>query len=384
MSAVQVDPGRLDDPGAVAAADPGDMLRQAASAAAQVREAQLHAAEAGLDRIAGAGRPRSIVVTGTGASSLAGDVLAAVCGPGCPVPVMTVRGHGLPGWVGADDLVTPVSGSGTSEETLAAAVEAVRRGCRLLCVGPAGSPLADLAVQAGAPFVQVRPVGRPRAALWGLAVPLVLAARALRLADLPAELVESTARVLEDVSHLCRPASESFVNPAKRTAVELAGTLPVVWGTSPLAAAAARRFAGQLAANAKYPALYGELPASAHDQLPVFDGPFAGASGVSGVSGEGDFFRDRVDEVETTRLSLVILRDTDEHPRVAAGREVCADLARDRGAVVVELPARDGHPLERLAGLIAHADYTSIYLALAIGVDPTPVTATQELQARMA
>lgn len=378
MSAAQVDPGRLDDPDALAAADPGDMLRQAASAAAQVREAQLYAAEAGVDRMADAGRPRSVIVAGTGASSLAGDVLAAVCGLGCPVPVLTVRGYRLPGWVGAADLVIAVSGSGTSEETLAAAVEGVRRGCRLLCVGPAGSPLADLAVQAGAPFVPLRAAGRPRAALWGLAVPLLLAARALRLADVPADLLERTARVLEDVSHRCRPASESFVNPAKQTALELAGAFPVIWGTSPLAGTAARRFAGQLAANAKYPALHGELPAAAHDQLAVFDGPFAGASA------EDDFFRDRADEPETARLSLVILRDADEHPRVAARREVCAELARDRRAVVVELPARDGHPLERLAGMIAHADYTSIYLALAIGVDPTPVAAVQELQARTA
>ncbi len=377
MSAVQVDPGRLDDPAALAAADPGGMLRQAASAAAQVREAQLYAAEAGIDRIADAGRPRSVVVAGTGASGLAGDVLAAVCGVGCPVPVMTVRGHRLPGWVGAADLVIAVSGSGTSEETLAAAVEGVRRGCRVLFVGPPGSPLAEIALQAGGPFVPVRAAGRPRAALWGLAVPALLAARALRLADVPAALLERTAQVLEDVSHQCRPASESLVNPAKQTALELAGTLPVIWGTSSLAATAARRFAGQLAANAKYPALHGELPAAAHDQLPLFDGPFAGAST------EEDFFRDRVDEPETTRLSLVFLRDADEHPRVAAYREVCAELARDRRAVVVELPARDGHPLERLAGLIAHADYTSIYLALAIGVDPTPVPVMRELRARM-
>lgn len=376
MSAVQVDPGRLDDPDALTAADPGDMLRQAASAAAHVREAQLYAAEAGVGRIAEAGRPRSIVVAATGASALAGDVLAAVCGLGCPVPVLTVRGYRLPGWVGAADLVIAVSGSGTSEETLAAAVEAVRRGCRLLCVGPEGSALADVALQAGAPFVPLRAAGRPRAALWGLAVPPLLAAHALRLADVPADVLERTARVLEDVSHQCRPASESFVNPAKQTALELAGTLPVVWGTSPLAGVAARRFAGQLAANAKYPALHGELPAAAHDQLAVLDGPFAG------TSADDDFFRDRVDEPETTRLSLVVMRDTDEHPRVAARREVCADLARDRRAAVVELPARAGHPLERLAGLIAHADYASIYLALAIGVDPTPVPAMQELQAR--
>ncbi|MCO5969189.1 SIS domain-containing protein [Actinoallomurus soli] len=371
MSSVEVDPGRLDDAEALAAADPGEMLRRVASAAAQVREAQLYTAEAGVERIAQGGRPRAIVVVGTSGSGLAGEMLAAVCGQGCRVPITTVRGHRLPGWVGAADLVIAVSGPGGTEETLAAAVEAVRRGCRLLCVGAAGSPLAEIAVQAGVPFVPVRAAGPERAMLWGLTVPLLLAARALDLVDITAEALERTAGTLEDMSHQCRPASESFVNPAKQVALELAGSVPVIWGTSPMTGAAAHRFASQLAANAGCPALHGELPAAWHDQAAMFDGPFAAGSGGSGGSAEEDFFRDRVEEPEPTRLSLVLLNDVEEHPQVTRRRELAAEFARDRAVPVVELTTRGTHPLERLAGLIAHIDYISVYLALAVGVDPS-------------
>jgi glucose/mannose-6-phosphate isomerase len=377
MSPVEVDPGRLDDPEALAAADPGDMLRRVASAAAQVREAQLHTAEAGIERVAQGGRPRAVVVAGTSGAGFAGEVLAAVCGPGCPVPVITVRGHRLPGWVGAADLVIAVSGPGGTEETLAAAAEAVRRGCRLLCVGAGQSPLADIAVQAGVPFVPVRPAGPERTMLWGLAVPLLLAGRALGLTDVTAETLERAAGVLEDMSHQCRPASESFVNPGKQVALGIAGSVPVIWGTSPMTGTAARRFAGQLAANARYPALHGELPAAWHDQAAMFDGPYAAGSGVSA---EEDLFRDRVDEPEPTRLSLVLLHDVEEHPRVTGRREIAAGFARDRGVHVVELTTSGTHPLERLAGLIAHIDYISVYLALAVGVDPS--AADSELEER--
>jgi glucose/mannose-6-phosphate isomerase len=377
MGVPEADSGRLDDPEALATADPGEMLRQVASAAAQVREAQLLSTEAGIDRIAAGGRPRAVVVAGMGGSGVAGDVLAAVCGPGCPVPIMTVRGYRLPGWVGAADVVIAVSCSGSTEETLGIATEAVRRGCRLLCVGGAGSPLAEIAVQAGAPFVPVPQVGQPRAALWGLTVPVLLAARALGLADVPAELFERTAARLEEMSHECRPASEAFVNPGKQTALELAGSVPMIWGTSPLTGAVAYRFASQLAENAKYPAISGELPEVNHNQVMTFDGSFGA------VGGDDDLFRDRVEEPAATRLRLVIVRDTEEHPQVTRRREVSAELARERGVPVTELVARDGHPLERLAGLIAHADYASVYLALAIGVDPTPVATIQELKARI-
>jgi glucose/mannose-6-phosphate isomerase len=379
MSHPEPDYGRLDDPEAFAEADPGEMLRQVASAAAQVREAQLLATEAGIARIAAGGRPRAVVVAGMGASGIVGEMLAAICGLGCPVPVMTVRGYRLPGWVGAADLVIAVSHSGSTEETLGMVADAARRGCRLLCVGSGGSPLADMALQSGALFVPTPPAAQARAALWGLAVPSLMAADALGLAAMPADALERTAARLEEMSHLCRPASESFVNPGKQTALELAGSLPMIWGSSPLTAVVAARFAAQLAGNAKYPAVWGELPGADHDQLMTFDGVF---SAVAGGAGD-DFFRDRVDELETTRLRLVIVRDTDEHPRVARRREASAELANERGVSVTQLTAQGEHPLERLAGLIAHVDYASVYLALALGTDPTPAPVLQELKVRI-
>lgn len=377
MSLPEPDYGRLDDPEALAEADPGEMLRHVASAAAQVRQAQLLATEAGIDRIAAGGRPRAVVVVGTGGSGMAGDVLAAVCGLGCPIPITTVRGYRLPGWVGAADLVIAVSRSGSTEETLGAAADAARRGCRLLCVGAGGSPLAELAVQSGALFVPVPAAAQTRAALWGLTVPALLAAGTLGLANVPPAVLERTAGRLEEMSHLCRPASESFVNPGKQTAVELAGAVPMIWGTSPLTAVVARRFAAQLATNAKYPAIAGELPEANHDQMMAFDGVFAG------TAGEEDFFRDRVEDAETARLRLVVVRDAEEHPQVTRRREVSVELAGERGVPVTELIAQGEHPLERLAVLIAHADYASVYLALAIGTDPTPVPAIQELEVRI-
>jgi glucose/mannose-6-phosphate isomerase len=373
-----IDPGRLDDPGAIEAADPGGMLRQVASSAAQIRQARLAASEAGVDALAEDGRPRAVVVTGMGGSGISGDVLAAVCGG--PVPIVTVRGYRLPGWVGAADLVMAASCSGATEETLAAAMEAARRGARLMFVGAEASPLSELAEQTRAPFVPVRSVGQPRATLWGLAVPLLMAARALKIADLPDAVLESAAERLEDVAHRCRPDSEPFVNPAKRAALDLIGDVPMVWGTSALAGTAAYRFCCQLNENAKYPGVYGELPEAAHNQVVAFDGYFA-ARGSSG--GLDDFFRDRAEESDHG-LHLVVLRDTEEHPKVARSRKVAVELARDRGVAVTEIAAEGDHPLERIATLIALGDYITVYLAIALGADPTPVSAIEELKARIA
>src|SRR5215471_17693360 len=266
---------RLDNAALLETADPSSMLRQVASAAAQVRAASRAAAEADLGGLLADERPRAIVVTGMGGSGIAGEVLAAVAGPGCPVQVTTVHDYRLPGWVGAADLVIAVSCSGATEETLAAAGEAVRRGCRLLGVGSLDSPLAAIAEQARASFIPVKAVGMPRSMLWGLSVPLVVVASRLGLFSMPSEAYEAAAAELERWAHLCRPDSEAFVNPAKGLALDLSGTLPMIWGTSPLAGVAATRFANQLHENSKYPAVTGVLPEANHNQVVVFDGPFA-------------------------------------------------------------------------------------------------------------
>jgi glucose/mannose-6-phosphate isomerase len=360
---------RLDDEGLVEAADPGGMLRQVASSAAQVRTALRSCAEADLSPVTAAGRPRAIVVAGMGGSGIAGDILAALVGSAASTQIVTTHDYQLPGWVGAADLVVAVSCSGSTEETLAVATEAARRGCHLLGVGAAGSPLEAIATQARAPFVPVTSAGMPRSTLWALAIPLVVVAEQVGLIEVGAEVYEQTAAKLEELAFQCRPSSESFVNPGKSLALDLMGTLPMIWGSSPLAAVAARRFAAQLNENAKYPGIAGELPEANHNQVVAFDGPFAPGQGLDAASG--------------FPLRLVLLADPSEHPQVARRRAASAELATERGVRVTELPMPGEHPLLRFASVVPLIDYATVYLGIASGVDPTPIHVIQELKERI-
>lgn len=355
------EPDRLDDQTYLTETDAGGMLPAIASAAAHVRTGYRSAVEGGVAGVAEQLRPRAVAVAGVGTGAIAGDLLAAVCGRGTPIPLVTVRSHALPGWVGAADLVIAAS---ASEETLAVASEAVRRGAFLLAVGKPDSPLHAIATQGSGLFVPVPVTGQERANLWLLAVPLIMAAASLRLVEAGADLFENVAKSLEDVAHRCRPSSESFINPGKTLATELAESVPMIWGSSPVAAVAAERMAAQLEMNAKYPAILGDVPG-----VSLFDGPFA----------ERDIF---ADEAERS-LRLVLLRDADEHPREARRREAAMRMAQDRSVPVTELAAQGEHPVERLASLIELGDYASAYLALGYGIDPTPVSAITELAARI-
>ena len=382
---------RLDTPDVIETADPADMLRQVASAAAQVRTALRLCAETDLSAFAPDARPRAIVVAGMGSSGLAGEMLNAMTGLNSPVQVVLSQAERLPGWVGAADTVIAVSCSGSTPETLAIAAEAARRGCRLAGVGTEGSPLHRIAEQARAPFVPVIPAGLPqggtgpppqaarpagssppelalpRSMLWALAIPLLVIADRLGVTRIGPDVYELAASRLEEVSHQCRPASESFVNPGKSLALDLVGAMPMVWGTSVLSGVAARRFASQLNENAKYPAIAGVLPEAAHNQVAAFDGPFAPHSSrlsapsrqeqgrpepgspltspddadIGGLPGWDLDYEETEQGSGFTALRLVLIADPGENPRVGAQRAAVTELAGQRGVGMSEL-AMDG------------------------------------------
>lgn len=384
------DEARLDDPQALIAADPGGMLRVTAAAGPQIREAMQLVAETSLSELGQEGRPRAVVIAGVGTAARTGDVLATVAGPRCPVPVLAHRSPGVPGWVGAADVVIAVSASGRSPEALAAAEAAARRGARLVAVGAPGSVLQSVAERARAPFVPVPRRAPARASLWGLVVPVLLAGRALGLVKVTEADLAETATRLDNDAEGCRESAESFVNPAKSLALDLANSIPVIWGASPLATVAAGRFADMLSANARYPVVAGSLGEVGRGRVGLLDGVFGGL-----VEQERDIFADPVSQDSApARLHLVLLRDgglageDEDAGEPAAVEERRADavaaLANRRGVRCTVLTAEGGSPLERLASLVAVPDFASIYLALAHGIDPMAVPAVSELKTALA
>ena len=372
-----VDDDRLDNLEAVASVDVQQMLRAVATSAAQVRRGVTAAQDAGLDTLRGDDRPRAVVVAGMGGSGIAGDVLAALAMPTSPAPVVVHRAPGLPGWVGAADLVIAVSCSGSTAETLSATDEAVRRGARLIGVSAKDSLLAGRCLQAHAPHVAVVPELSPRSSFWALATPVAIACARLSLVDLGAGdgALEAAATRLEAIAEACRPDRESFVNPAKTLALELAGSLPMAWGAGQMGGVAAYRLACQLAENAKLPVVSGALPEAHHNQVVTFDGLLAGGSS------EQDLFRDRVDDEQPLRLRLVLLHDDDE-PATKDRVEASEEVADARGIPVTVLRSEGRHPFERLASLVGLVDYASVYAAIGAGIDPTPIAPIDALKAR--
>jgi glucose/mannose-6-phosphate isomerase len=348
------DPAVLDDPGGLAAADPGGMLDAVASAGDQARAARKRADTAPLV----GPLPEVVVVAGMGGSGVAGDMLAALAFASSAVPVVPVKGDRLPTFVGPGTLLLAVSYSGNTAETLSAVEQGLAAGARLVAVA-AGGALADLAERRGSPLVLVEGGRMPRAALWSLLVPVCSAAEAAGVLPPLGEQLLAAAEELDAQAHALGPAVPTGANPAKRAALRLRDRLPVVWGSGQLGAVAAARFRTQCNENAKVPVVSAALPEANHNDV----------MGLEGGLGPG--------------RELVLLRDqAGEHER--DGRRIAAVCeALGIGDPIVRL-AGDGPALARLARLTAFTDFASAYLAVARGVDPTPIRTIERVKAVLA
>src|SRR5450631_1039010 len=339
-----LDEALLNDPDYMAERDSHGTLMALATAGAQVRQAVALSLEAGIERVAGGERPRSLLVASLGGSAVVADVLELLAEPGSPVPVTVRRNVPLPGWVGPLDLVVAVALSG--------------RGVHI-------------------------DVGRgrtsSRTALWSLLTPVILAAGELGLIEAGESVMSDTADRLDLHAKACRPRSESFVNPAKLLALQLAETIPVVLGDGPLNGVAAARAASMLARTARIPATSGELPDAASQIVACFDGPFTAGGGhrAGARPSAPDIFADPfLDGPAQPRLGLLLLRDappatpTQNRDEAEALTDAVLQTAYDAGVRVSTLIAEPGHPLVRLAGQIAQTDFAATYLAIGLGLDP--------------
>ncbi|WP_243843018.1 SIS domain-containing protein [Mumia sp. ZJ430] len=334
------DDGRLDDDQALARADAG--MRELAGSGARVR-VDAHAAGEAIAALSGAGRderPRAVVAAGPGAR-----LLRAVLEPVCPVPFVAWPGPGLPGWTGSLDLVV-VTGAPDGAAAQLAVTDAVRRGCPLILVASAGSPLAELGASRWTTLLPT--------STGDVLATTVVALEALEALGLaPPVDADEVARTLDDVAVACSPFRDLGSNRAKQVATALADATPLLWGGTVLAARSARRWAEGLRRAAGRPALAAEssdLAALLESSTPrdVFADPYE-------------------DPPADVQPYLVVLDDGVDAARVRVENGELVAAAERSGVRHDRVAALEGGPLARYAGLTLTGQYVAAYVGIGLG-----------------
>jgi glucose/mannose-6-phosphate isomerase len=291
-----------------------------------------------------------VMLCGMGGSAIGGELAAAALGDRCTLPLLTVRGYGLPPWATPEWSVVCSSYSGNTEETLACLDAAGALGARCV-VACTGGKLAEAAREAGVPVIGLPgslPV--PRAAV---AYTLVIAAEAAALAGAPRIHTE-----IDAAAAGLRGAREGLLELAADIAAQLQGTVPVIYGAD-LTAPVARRWKTEINENPKSPAFWCELPEADHNEIEGWPGAEPGA------------------------FSAVFLADDDQHPRERRRIEVTAELVSANAAPVLTLMTEGSSRTERLLWGLMLGDLVSLHLAALRGIDPTPIDAIEGLKRKL-
>lgn len=296
------------------------------------------------------GRPGRVLVIGMGGSAIGGEVLRGWLSDVLPIPLEVSRDYHLPAYADDKTLVLVVSYSGDTEETLNSFLEALDRGCMIVAVS-SGGHLEKFCRKFKIPFIKLPAGIPPRTAVPYLFFPLVVVLEKMRIVRINQREIDETIAILRRVREEIRPERPSSRNVAKRLAMQVKDTIPVVYGFRHYGGVALR-MKTQFNENSKVPAKCEVFPELDHNEIVGWEAP----------------------RKLTKGFSVILLRDRDEPPEIRARIDVTKKLALNKKvSKVLELYGRGNSKLAKMLSAMYIGDFASIYLALLYGVDPTPV-----------
>src|SRR6266571_2799690 len=247
-------------------------------------------AKLGLGSAVDLGEAQRVFIVGMGGSAIAGDVFAAWASDRAKVPIQVVRDYRLPSYARPEDFLVAVSYSGNTEETMSAAMQGMKLGCRMVAVTSGGS-LRDLARKNRVPIVDVPTGLPPRGAFGHLFGVLPAIGESWVVGPLRAELEDSIDH-LRRLRKRLRPETAVRSNRAKSLAIRLRNKVPVVYATAPFTPIA-KRWQTQMNENAKMLAFSSALPEADHNELVGWS-----------------------EDARARRHTPIVLRDRDEPPEI--------------------------------------------------------------------
>jgi len=335
----------LDNVERIKAVDKSGMLNFSIDAAKHYREAAKNADRIIVDYP----KPSNIVVAGLGGSAIGGDLLKDWAKTQLSVPIEISREYHLPAYANKKTLVFITSYSGDTEETLSSFLDAIKRKCMIYCISSGGAVL-KYAQKHKVPYLQVPGGMPPRAALPYMLLPLLVYLEKAGLVKGVKEELKETFSLLEKISADNGPEKPANENFAKGLAQNIGESTPAIYGFG-FYRGVAQRFKQQFNENSKSAAKWEYFPELDHNE-------------IVGWESRGE---------QCKWYSIILIRDVDEPVEIESRIEVTKQIMERRGLIMVDLEVQGKSPLAKMASTILVGDFTSVYLSVLRGEDPTPV-----------
>jgi len=272
-----------------------------------------------------------------------------------------VRGYHLPAYVDESTLVLLISYSGNTEETLSCMLDAVKKGCKMICISSDGA-LQKVAQALGLPLI-----GLPKMAAARVSFPYLFAPLPYLLAKLKILSLDKVEREMGEATDMVGKLTREYAieapfeeNLPKKAAFQIFGTVPIIYSYSQYRSVGLR-FKTQVNENCKLPARCDVFPELDHNE-------------IMGWEASKQIIR---------HYTLILLRGPEEPKEVKTRIEILKEKFFRKARSVIEIHAQGQTALARVFSLLFTADMISMYLSVLHRRDPVASQTFQILKYEM-
>ena len=294
---------------------------------------------------------KHIVFAGMGGSGAIGNIFSSILSK-TKIHVNVVKGYVLPATVNSNTLVIIVSVSGNTSETLALLDSAYKMNCKIIGFSSGGKVL-EFCLKNKIEHRLVTQYASPRASFTSyLYTMLKVLHSTLRIKE--EDISESIIKLKETGKKI--NSTNLTKNNSSLNLAEWLKEIPLIYYPFGLKSVAIR-FKNVLQENVKIHAIAEDIVESSHNGIVAWE--------------------------KKSFIQPIIIRGTNDHIKTIERWDIVKEYFIKNNIDFKEIISIDGNIISKIVNLIYLLDYTSIYLAIMMKTDPSPVKSISFIKSRL-
>ena len=292
-----------------------------------------------------------IIFAGMGGSGAIGDIFSAILSK-TSTHVTVVKGYHLPKTVTSDSVVVVTSISGNTIETISMLENAIKLNSKIIVFSDGGK-MEEICKKENIPYRKIKKYHSPRGSFTSFLYGMLHVLKPIITIE-EKDITESIKK-LENISKKINSKNITEENPAIKLAKWI-NSMPVIyypWGLEPVGI----RFKNSLQENSKIQAVIEDVIESCHNGIVTWD--------------------------KQNNFQPILIRGQDDFEKTKERWEILKEFFDKQKIDYKEIISEDGNILTKIICLIYILDYTSIYLAVKLKTDPTPVNAIEYIKKKL-
>jgi len=293
----------------------------------------------------------NVVFSGMGGSGAIGDLFSSILSKS-NVHTTVVKGYELPKTVDKNTLVVITSISGNTIEVLTTLESATKKDCSVIAFSSGGS-MESFCTKNNVEFRKIPQIHSPRASFPSYVYSILKTLNSI--IPIKKQEITNSLEKLELVSKEISSENLSDTNPSLNLANWITG-IPIIyypWGLQ----AAAIRFKNSVQENAKTHAIIEDVIESGHNGIVSWERP--------------------------SDMVPIMIEGKDDHIKTKERWTILRQYFEENNIAYKEISSLEGGILSKIMSLIYLLDYSTIYYAARLGINPSPIKSIDFIKERL-